>query len=157
MKDKRSVKKYIFIAVIGITILFVWSNSFKVGDASIDDSNGIKALILSFFSSFGINLEGTFFIEFIRKIGHFAEYFILGTELMIFRINYLKKDKNSFVNLLFIGVTTAFLDESIQLIPMLDRSSEVIDVWIDVGGVLSAFVFVTVIYFLISLFKKGKS
>ena len=157
MKDKRSVKKYIFIAVIGLTILFIWSNSFKVGDASMDDSNGIKQLLISFFSYFGINIENSFFIEFIRKIGHFAEYFILGAQLMIFKILYFKKDVSSFVNILFIGIGVAFLDETIQLIPMLDRSAEVADLWIDISGILCAFAVVSVIHYFISLIKKGKS
>lgn len=106
--DRKSIKKYIFIVIIGLTIVFIWSNSLKVSDASMSESNGIKELIISFFSNFGINIRNSFFIEFIRKVAHFSEYFILGAELMVFKIIYLKNSFNSFVNIFYIGVITAF-------------------------------------------------
>ena len=155
--DRTNFKKYIFIIIIGLTIAFIWSNSVKVGDDSMNESNGIKELIISFFSNFGIDIRNSFFIEFIRKIGHFSEYFILGAELMAFKIIYLKNNINAFINIFFIGVITAFLDETIQLIPALERSAEVTDVWIDVFGVITAFVFVQAVYLLVKLIKKDKS
>lgn len=138
-------------------MLFIFSNSLKNSDESMRDSNGIKAIILTLFSYFGVELENTFFIEFIRKFGHFAEYFLLGTELMIFKLSYMRKGANSFVNVIFAGVLTAFIDESIQLIPSLGRSAEVIDLWIDIGGVLSAFLVVYLISLIVNAIKKGRN
>ncbi|MEE1002693.1 MAG: VanZ family protein [Acutalibacteraceae bacterium] len=155
--ERKNIKKYIFIFIIGLTILFIWSNSMKVSDYSMNDSNGIKELIISFFGSFGIDVRNSFFIEFIRKIGHFSEYFILGVELMIFKIIYLKNNINSLVNTFFIGVFSAFLDETIQLIPALGRSSQVTDVWIDIFGILTAFLLVFAVNFFVNFTKKDKS
>ena len=154
MKDKRSLKKYIFIAVIALTVIFIWSNSLKTADASMNDSNGIKAFVLALFSRFGINLEGSFFIEFIRKFGHFAEYFLLGTLLFIYKIIYMKNNLNSIVNITFCALATALIDETIQLIPSLGRSGEIRDLWIDLFGVLIAFLAAFLINVMKNLLKK---
>ena len=150
---QHNIKKYVFIAVVCLTVLFIWSNSLKLGDDSMDDSNGIKELLLSMFSYFGINLENTFLMNNIRKLGHFAEYFILGAELMSYKFTYLKNGINSAINVLFFGTFVAFVDESIQLIPALGRSAEVVDVWIDLFGILTGFVAIFLARF---VFKKIK-
>lgn len=155
--DKKQIKKYIFAGIIGLTIVFIWSNSFKASDASMNDSNGVKELIISFFNNFGIDIKNSFFIEFIRKVGHFSEYFILGAELMLFRIFYLKKGWTSLINTFYIGVITAFLDETVQLIPALGRSAEVKDVWIDIFGVAAAFIVVYAFNKLVRCIKSRKN
>lgn len=139
------IKKYIFISVIVLTIAFIWSNSLKVGDDSMNQSNFVKELIISFFSFFGINIENTFFIEFIRKFAHFFEYFVLGAELVIFKNIYYKLSKKATYILLFTGVFVAVVDELIQLIPYLGRSCELFDVCIDSSGVILAFLSVNFI------------
>ena len=151
----RNAKKFFLICLIALTTVFIWSNSFKNGESSMNDSNGIKQMIISFFMSLGIDIEGTFFIEFIRKFGHFAEYFILGFELVLYKIMFLKKDICSYVNVFFYGVFAAFLDETIQLIPALDRSAEVKDVWIDIFGMVTAFVIVILIHIILKLIKNN--
>lgn len=148
LKDKKLFKKYVFIAVIAVTILFIWSNSLKNSSSSMNSSNSIKSLILSIFEYFGFDIKDTFFIHFIRKFGHFAEYFILGFELIIFRNAYYKDNKTALLNCFYIGAFSAFLDETIQLIPSLGRSAQVTDVWIDISGVLLAFLIIIFIRFL---------
>ena len=155
--ERKTVIKYVFIVIIGLTVLFIWSNSLKPADESMNDSNGTKNFIISFFDSFGIDVSNSFFIEFIRKIGHFSEYFILGAELMLFRIICLKNNVNSLVNILFVGMISAFFDETIQLIPALERSAQITDVWIDVFGVVTAFLLVWAVNFLVKFTKKDKS
>lgn len=152
----KNIKKYIFLGIIIITVLFIWSNSLASGDTSMESSNSVKAMLLSLFSSVGINLENSFFIEFIRKFGHFFEYFILGAELFIYRNCYLKKTSSTMINIFYIGAITAFLDETIQLIPGLGRSAEVTDVWIDISGISSAFLIVFIISYIIKMLKKSK-
>ena len=139
-------KKYIFISIIVLTVAFIWSNSLKVGDDSMNQSNFIKELVLSFFSKFGINLENTFFIDFIRKFAHFFEYFVLGLELALYKnVFYKTSIKASFIAIL-IGVLVGCIDESIQLIPSLQRSGEVLDALIDCAGVLVAWLVVNCVY-----------
>ncbi len=72
----KRLKKYLFIVIIILTIGFIWSNSLKPADDSMNQSNFVKELVISFFSFFGINIEDTFFIDFIRKFAHFFEYFV---------------------------------------------------------------------------------
>ena len=116
----------------------------------MNSSNSIKAMILSIFEYFGFDIKGTFFIHFIRKFGHFTEYFVLGFELIIFGNVYYRDNKAAILNCFYIGAFSAFLDETIQLIPSLGRSAEVTDVWIDISGILLAFLIVIFIKFLSS-------
>ncbi len=143
-------KKYIFISVIILTVAFIWSNSLKVGDDSMNQSNFIKELIVSFFSNFGINLENTFFIDFIRKFAHFFEYFILGLELAIYKNIFHKSSKKASFIAVLIGVLVGCVDETIQLIPSLQRSGEILDALIDCAGVLVAWLVVNCVYKLCS-------
>lgn len=152
-----NTKKRMFLIIIVFTVLFIWSNSLKTGDASMNSSNGLKQIILDLLKSFGINLENSFFIEYIRKFAHFTEYFILGGELYLYRYFYLKKSLSTFLNITYIGVFTAFFDETIQLIPSLERSGEVSDVWIDIFGVLLAFLILKILFIFIRAIKKYKS
>lgn len=141
----KNAKKYIFILVIVLSIAFIWSNSIKVGDSSMQQSNFVKELFISFFAFFGMNIENTFFIEFIRKFAHFFEYFVLGLELALFKNIYYKTSKKALYCLFSIGALVAIIDESIQLIPKLGRSGEFFDVCIDVLGVFIAFFVVFVV------------
>ena len=144
MSSLKFNKKALFVVVIALTIAFIWSNSLKVADASMEQSNFIKELVLSFFALFGIDLENTFFIDFIRKFAHFFEYFVLGLELVIYKCIYHKNSKKAFVVTMLIGVLVACVDESIQLIPSLGRSGEIVDVCIDSAGVILAFLIISV-------------
>ena len=137
----KNVKKYLFVLIIVFTIGFIWSNSLKVADASMEQSNFVKQLILSFFSLFGIDIENTIFIGFIRKFAHFFEYFILGIELTTYKSIYHKQSKKALWFVGFICVFVACIDECIQLIPALERSGELLDVCIDsFGAILAIFV-----------------
>ena len=140
----KCFKKFLFIAIILFTIGFIWSNSLKPADDSMNQSNFVKQLIISIFSFFKIDIEDTFFIDFIRKFAHFFEYFVLGFELVIFKNIYYKTSIKATYVFAFIGVFVAIVDEAIQLIPYLNRSCEVFDVCIDSLGVITAFLVVNV-------------
>ena len=93
---KIKTKKAIFIAVIVCSILFIWSNSFRNSEVSMNASNGLRKMIIDFFNyCFNVDIKKTFFVVFIRKIAHFTEYFILGVEMYLFRNTYLKKNKTA--------------------------------------------------------------
>lgn len=149
-----NTKKTAFTVLIILTAVFIWSNSFKSGTASMNSSNGFKQIILDFFKSAGIDLENSFLIEYIRKFAHFAEYFVLGSELFLFRHFYLEKNISSLLNITYIGAFTAFSDETIQLIPSLERSAEVADVWIDIFGIILAFSVLKIIFYSVSVIKN---
>ena len=136
----KKFKKGLFIALILLTIGFIWSNSLKPAEDSMDQSNFIKELIIDFFRLFGLNIEHTFFIEFIRKYAHFSEFAVLGTELVLFKNIYYKNSKKATLVFVFIGIFVAFIDESIQLIPTLNRSGQLLDLCIDGLGIVIAFI-----------------
>lgn len=152
-----NTKKRIFLIIIVFTVLFIWSNSLKTGDASMNSSDGLKQAFIDLLKSFGINLENSFFMNNIRKFAHFTEYFILGGELFLFRNFYLKKSLSTLLNITYFGVFTAFFDETIQLIPALGRSGEVVDVWIDIFGIILSFLILKVFFVFAEKIKKHKS
>lgn len=82
-------------------------------------------------------------MAFLRKTAHFVEYFILGALLMnalLFRLTRVKASKVAFLT----GFIFAVLDEIHQLfIPK--RTGRIMDVIIDMSGVLVALLFLEVI------------
>lgn len=157
MKIKNNIKQIAFIVVIIATVLFIWSRSFTFADESTSQSNWVKQLLIDFFNIFNIKIETTFFFKNIRKFAHFAEFFVLGCELMLYRYCYLREKKFSVAVSFLSGLAVAFLDEAIQLIPALERDGKITDVGIDALGVASGFGLVFVICTLICKIKAKSS
>ncbi len=130
---KSSAAKRILILIF-LTIAFIWGNSMLPRKVSENISNTV-------ITEFGGTVEeekpndpyqkkGIGF--YVRKLGHFSEFFILGTELAAFLFLQGEPIKSRYKYLLFAGMTVALLDETIQLFN--DRTSSVRDIWIDLVG-----------------------
>ncbi len=136
------------------SVLFIWSRSFTFADDSTTQSNWVKQLLVDFFNLFNFDIRPTFFFKNLRKFAHFAEFFVLGCELMIYRYMLLKNDVKTLFAIIFTGVAVAVVDECIQLIPALERDGKATDVLIDASGVLCA---VFAVYLVAMLISKIKS
>ena len=74
--------------------------------------------------------------SFIRKAAHFSEYFAIGGLLMSCAYGFDRLRPQRFgVRVLFAGMLTALIDETIQLFSE-GRAGMIADVWIDMGGVV---------------------
>lgn len=130
-RDKiKKIFLYILIAAIVLTVLFIFSNSLKPKDQSLEDSNAVGGIISSIFPP--DSDIGKFILEYIRKIAHFTEYGLLGIEMALLVIFYFKKRIRAGLISLNLSLVVAFIDESLQYIS--ERGPAISDVWIDVGG-----------------------
>lgn len=66
-------RKYIWILIVGLYVLFIFSNSIKIADTSSKDSGRLLYLIQSVFQYFELNVYWLT-EHVIRKMGHFAVF-----------------------------------------------------------------------------------
>lgn len=152
----NTTKKRILAFIMLLTVGFIFSNSLQTGEESTKISE-IAAKIVSGFVLFFfgkdpldslVNYFYTDFLQHIRIIAHFIEFFILGfiTVLFVLTQDFLKsKYVKSAVSF---GLLIAIMDETIQLF-ITGRAFQLIDIFIDMMGFLSA-------VFLVYIFKSIK-
>lgn len=130
---RETAKKIFFwvlIIAIVLTVVFIFSNSLKPKDQSLEDSNMVGGFISSLFPP--ESDIGKFILEYIRKIAHFTEYGLLGIEAALFIIFFFKKRIATALLSFNFSLVVAVIDESLQYLS--DRGPSISDVWIDVGG-----------------------
>jgi VanZ family protein len=124
-------------ALLIITILwtlFIFSQSLLPGDVSSSQSGFIVDVLYPWVGRLGINIQVDKFSFIIRKLAHFTEYTILGILLLLMYQDRFTNKKLYLISFLH-GTITAISDETIQrFVP--NRSGELRDVLIDMGGVL---------------------
>ena len=136
-------KKIIFVILTIACIAFIWINSSMDANESSELSGGVLGLINSFIMNMGIEQELSETI--IRKTAHFTEYAVLAVLLTTdFKLFKADMRKQGFI-VPFTGLLIAAVDETIQLLPA-GRSSSVVDVWIDFGGVCAGFLIALAAY-----------
>jgi Predicted integral membrane protein len=126
-------KKYIWLAILMVYILFIFSNSMKPADISSVDSG--KALELARHLLAASGAEASWLTDhIIRKTAHFSEYTLLGAILFCcVRSCEFTGERRWFIHLT-VGYAVPFLDETIQLF-IKGRSGQISDVWLDCAGV----------------------
>ena len=143
-------KKVLLILTIVMT-LFIWGQSFIPYEVSSSESTAISNVIsntskaLKERQSTGKMQQETtkhilkvlwYMRNHIRKIAHVLEYCILGVLVLLLTNMYslpFSKQIYFFCSMVFL---VGFLDESIQLLPILNRTAEINDVWLDFLGSL---------------------
>lgn len=135
-------------------IVFILSNSLKPASVSGPDSQSIVDVINRFFDNINIDIALTNHI--LRKTAHFAEFSLLGVILCsTFRVFTKTPYKNIFT-ILFIGLSTAVADETVQLF-VEGRGSQVSDVLLDFAGVLTGTALTLLFFIVIAAHKRKKS
>lgn len=125
MLNRSFFKKYVLLAIIAVTVLFIFSASLKTAEESSVQSGWVDDK-LSFILHKGF-LSG---ID-VRKIAHLAEFTLLGTECAAYCILNQKRIRDG----VFFGLLTSFSDETLQLFSE-GRSASVTDMHIDFSGIL---------------------
>lgn len=113
------------------SVYFIFSNSLEIGTVSSARSGEVTALINRFLSGAGLP---TLTQSFVRKLAHFAEFFLSGFWFTLCLRVYTRHYIRHISWPLLLGLLIANTDELIQLY-VSGRSSSVRDVWIDFGGV----------------------
>ena len=130
-------KKQILNIILVVSILAVWIHSAMPAAASSQESSWVMNLLRPFLELFVG--RGNVTEHLVRKLAHFAEYFVLGAELSLW-MKWNVKDRKvlgRFAIVVLAGLIVAFIDESIQLFSI-GRSAEVADIWLDLTGVIAA-------------------
>ena len=136
MQQKQTGKVFRIIVFIltAFMIGFVFFRSSMSAEASTVESESTLDFLINFFKSFGISVEMSENI--VRKLAHFAEFFVIGGLLMSCAYGFDSLRPQRFgVRVLFAGMLTALIDETIQLFSE-GRAGMIADVWIDMGGVV---------------------
>ena len=130
------IRKAIYWALIGamlLTLAFIFSNSLRAPDESMEQSSAVGGFFAVIFPP--DKPFGGFVQEYIRKIGHFAEYAVLGGEAAIFVMFYLQSARIKLILSIPIGMCVAVVDETLQYFS--GRGPAISDLWIDFGGFLT--------------------
>lgn len=135
--DKKQIyaiiRKVIFTAIIVLVVVFIFYNSSRIGTVSGALSQNVTTLFNQALSRLGIGFTFTNLI--VRKLGHLAEFCLLGFWLMLGLRVYTRRTVAFIAWPLLAGLAIAVGDEFLQsFIP--GRTSSVIDVAIDFAGVL---------------------
>ena len=124
---------YIGIFFIAITLLYIWSNSIQSTSQSNEQSKRVLEVIEEVFRTESLNTEDAQHI--VRKAAHVAEFALLGLEMSLLLFATGKMCRKNTITILFIGLASAVMDETIQVFSQ--RGSQVIDIWIDFAGLIS--------------------
>ena len=119
------VFRVLFTAALIGCILFIFHNSLETGAESSARSQAVMQMVNSFLAKLHL---GPLSEHLIRKLAHFSEFALEGFLLMLCIRVYTRH----FVR----HMSTALMDETIQL-RSVSRTSSVVDVWIDMSGVVA--------------------
>lgn len=150
--SKISSKKWILTVVTVGFVLFIFRNSMFPGPQSSSQSRYIMNLVNSIMALWRIPYAFT--EHFIRKTGHFTEYFILGLLLAVtIRAYRCRKRESVFIELFFL-LLVPVLDEFIQIYTP-ERGSSVADVLLDFSGGLAGMFICLYIFFCKAKLKRS--
>ena len=122
--------RVVFTAALIACIMFIFRNSLENGAQSSARSQAVMQLVNSALAKVHL---GPLSEHLIRKLAHFSEFALEGFLLMLCIRVYTKHFVRHMSWPLLGGMTTALMDETIQLHSP-NRTSSVVDVWIDMSG-----------------------
>ena len=137
--------RVIFTVALCACIAFIFRNSLESGAISSARSQAVTQVVNEVLGKVGL---GPMSEHIIRKLAHFLEFALEGFLLMLCLRVYTRHFVRHMSWPLLGGLTTALMDETIQLrIP--NRSSSVVDVWIDMTGVVAGLLAALVILLIV--------
>lgn len=128
MKHERT-KTAVWWAVIALTVLFIWGQSLLGQELSRLQSESVQGFLGGLLGGW---VYDTFLYRNIRKVAHFAEYALLGTELMGCRLSVRSARRPARWLLGVFGPAVAVCDELLQFVSA--RAPRVTDVLLDSAG-----------------------
>lgn len=138
------VLRVIFTIALLACIAFIFRNSLQAGAASSARSQAAMQTINEILSKVHL---GPLSEHTVRKLAHFCEFALEGFLLMLCLRVYTHRFVRHVSWPLLGGMTTALMDETIQLWSP-GRTSQVRDVWIDMAGVVFG-IFVALVLLLV--------
>ena len=137
--------RVVFTAALIACIMFIFRNSLENGAQSSARSQAVMQMVNSALAKVHL---GPLSEHLIRKLAHFSEFALEGFLLMLCIRVYTKHFVRHMSWPLLGGMTTALMDETIQLHSP-NRTSSVVDVWIDMSGVVAGLLFALIILLIV--------
>ncbi len=154
MKTELQKKGIITSAVLTVAItIFIFMNSLQIGEDSAKMSAGITQLIVDLLQSLKFDIELADLHFFIRKVGHFTEYFALGISTSVLLNCIFESRRYTAISTLYCFII-AVCDEFIMQGATAGRHPAWTDVLIDTCGAICA---CGVVILIIILLKKRKA
>ena len=158
MKNKIiSYSRLFLIALIICTLIFTFYQSMLPPEESNEVSNNVSDAIEVIIPS--DTPTGEYVHTNIRKIAHFVEFAVLGTEIALLVILFLPSwgatlpEKRKMIIHSYVSAPIiALIDESIQIFTK--RGPSVTDIWIDTAGFVALATISYVIYLAVILIKR---
>ena len=127
------VMRILFTFFLAATIVFIFMNSAEIGSLSTLRSARVTAFLNGALAKMNVGITLT--EQMVRKLAHFAEYFLLGFWLMLTLRVYTRRLLAFIAWPLLGGLATAVLDEFFQTM-VAGRTGQVSDIMINFAGVL---------------------
>ncbi len=138
MTLKIKTAKILLLSLILATLLFIFIQSMLPPETSSTESDAVGDIIEEIIPS--DTPTGSYIQTNLRKIAHFVEFALLGLEVSLYLVFFVKR--KLFVLLSYpAALLTALFDESIQMFS--GRGPGIFDVWIDFFGF---FMFASIVY-----------
>ena len=144
MKKETKIKllKALYVLMIILFVVYIFSNSLESKSASSNKSNEIVQKINTTLEKIDSNIRITDF--FVRKSAHFIEFFVLGTLMFGYNTVCKKMHPKTQIYSVFLCCLVAMSDETIQYFS--DRGSMLLDVWLDLFASATAIFLLYIIY-----------
>ena len=160
LTKKRSVFFWVLTVLSLVWTAFIFSNSLKNADDSLIQSGCIVDFVIDSILCVPddkLTVDFAAFVtNFVRKLAHFFEFFVLGTLLLLYRNLWKTNATLHLYRTLFFGMAAALFDETLQLTSP-GRGSLVADVWLDFSAVVVSATVYSLISCLIKYKKSKKS
>lgn len=143
----------ILLTLLSVSVvIFIFSQSMMPATDSSAESGRVVAFLNSICTSLGF--EGVFTQGFVRTCAHLVEFAVLGLLLFFTVSSYTYNLKFKLIITPALYISTAIIDESIQLTSP-GRTFQFKDLFIDsIGGTLGLLVALIIMHFAIKVFKK---
>ena len=149
---KQLVKRVILSAVTLFMIAFIFANSATDADSSSQSSTSVMELLNGILKFCHINIALS--ENFVRKLAHFVEYFVLGTSMFFTARSFNLHKTYCVFTVPLTGFVVASIDETIQRF-FSGRSCQFSDVMLDFLGVTVAVFIMTAFLYIINKKDRG--
>ncbi len=155
MQKYPADKKYqiFFLCTTIGMIAFAFIHSLMPAEVSSDESGIVLTILRDIFATLHIPTK-PLNSYILRKFAHYLEYVMIGMSMVCYTIAHdVKRPLHYLFTALFFGLLTPVIDETIQLYTP-GRSGQVSDVCLDFLGILTGFMTVLLIFFVIRQLRQ---
>ena len=145
--NKIAVIRIILAVLIVCTVAFIWSNSLETAEESSEMSSTVVEKVKPIIDPHD-KIDDDVFVKIVRKAAHFSEFALLGGEIYLFVITFKKitgKRLPSFIMPIGFAFVIAVTDELLQLTSA-GRSCQFSDMMIDLAGIITGVVVVSLLF-----------